>query len=58
MGRKESKQTNQRGFRANPQNPLPAPVFKYPMKMKSFGLSETKWFHFHGILKIKWDEIG
>ena len=32
-------------------NPLLAPVFKYPMKMKKFGLSETKLFHFHGILK-------
>ena len=26
-------------------------VFKYPMKMKSFGLSETKLFNFHGIFK-------
>ena len=24
---------------------------KYPMKMKYFGLTETKLFHFHGILK-------
>ena len=32
-------------------NPLPAPSFKYPMKMKQFGLSETKLFHFHGIFK-------
>ena len=23
-------------------------IFKYPMKMKQFGLSETKLFHFHG----------
>ena len=29
----------------------PLPVFKYPMKMKQFGLSETKLFHFHGIFK-------
>ena len=30
----------------------PPPVIKYPLKMKSFGLSETKLFHFHGIFKI------
>ena len=30
---------------------LPAHVIKYPMKMKWFGLSETKLFHFHGIFK-------
>ena len=30
---------------------LPPPIFKYPMKMKYFGLSETKLFHFHGILR-------
>ena len=24
-------------------------VFKYPMKLKKFDLSETKLFHFHGI---------
>ena len=24
---------------------------KYPLKMKQFGLSETKLFHFHGIFK-------
>ena len=30
----------------------PSPVFKYPMKMKQFGLSETKLCHFHGIFKI------
>ena len=24
---------------------------KYPMKMKQFGLTETKLFHFHRILK-------
>ena len=29
----------------------PSPVFNYPMKMKKFGLSETKLFHFHGIFK-------
>ena len=27
------------------------PIFKYPMKIKLFGLSETKLFHFHGIFK-------
>ena len=36
------------GFRLGP---LPAPVFKYPMKIKQLGLSETKLFHFHGIFK-------
>ena len=25
--------------------------FKYPMKMKQFGLTETKLFHFHRIFK-------
>ena len=25
--------------------------FKYPMKMKQFGLTETKLFHFHRISK-------
>ena len=39
------------GVQAVRSNPLPAPVFKYPMKMKTFGLSETKLFHFHGIFK-------
>ena len=29
----------------------PHPHFKYPMKMKQFGLSETKLFHFHGAFK-------
>ena len=24
---------------------------KYPIKMKEFGLTETKLFHFHGIFK-------
>ena len=38
-----------RGF----ERSLPPPVFKYPMKMKEFGLSETKVFHFHGIFKKK-----
>ena len=28
---------------------------KYPMKMKLFGLTETKLFHFHKIFK-KWGE--
>ena len=27
-------------------------AIKYPMKMKYFGLSETKLFHFPGIFKI------
>ena len=27
------------------------PVFKYPMKMKSFGLNETNLLHVHGIFK-------
>ena len=31
--------------------PLNAPVFKYPIKMKYFGLRKTKLFHFHGIFK-------
>ena len=31
--------------------PSPIPVFKYPMKTKQFGLSETKLYHFHGIVK-------
>ena len=31
--------------------PLPAPVYIYPMKMKYIGLSETKLFPFHGIFK-------
>ena len=44
------------GARLNPPPPpLPHPppflVFKYPMTMKLFGLSETKLFHFHGIVK-------
>ena len=30
--------------------PLP-PVFKYPTKMKSFGLTENQLIHFHGIFK-------
>ena len=42
----------QRGFRRFTGTPLLAPfVFKYPMKMKQFGLSETKLFHFHGIFR-------
>ena len=28
------------------------PAIKYPMKIKYFGLTETKLFLFHGILKI------
>ena len=31
--------------------PRPLFFFKYRMKMKLFGLSETKLFHFHGIFK-------
>ena len=31
--------------------PSMSPIFKYPMKMKLFGLSETKLFHVHGIFK-------
>ena len=39
-----------RGFGGSLQAPPPPPpVFKYPMKMKQFGLSKTKLFHFHGI---------
>ena len=30
---------------------LPPPIFKYPMKMKLFGLSETKLFDFHRIFE-------
>ena len=33
----------------SPEPPSPLAVFKYPMKMKLFGLNETKYFHFHGI---------
>ena len=40
----------QRGF-AGPPPPPPPPIFKYLMEMRKFGLSETKLFHFHGILK-------
>ena len=32
--------------------------FKYPMKMKLFGLTETKLFHFHRISKIIWGMEG
>ena len=36
----------------NRLNPLPAPVFKYPMKMKQFGLSEgPNYFIFMGYLR-------
>ena len=31
---------------------------KYPMKMKQFGLTETKLFHFHKIFKNKGREGG
>ena len=31
--------------------PSPLPIVKYPMKMKLFGLTETKFFHFHRIFK-------
>ena len=41
------------GIQGSRSNPLPAPVFKYPMKMKLFGLSETELYHFHGIFKKK-----
>ena len=34
-----------------PPPPPHASVFKYSMKMKYFGLDETKLFHFHGIFK-------
>ena len=37
-----------RGFAGTPSPPS---VFKYPMKMRSFGLSETKLSHVHGIFK-------
>ena len=30
----------------------PLLAIKYPMKMKYFGLTETKLLHFHGIFKI------
>ena len=39
----------QRGFT---QTSSSAPVFRYPMKVELFGLSETKLFRFHGIFKI------
>ena len=46
----------QRGFRGFARTPEPASsFFKYPMKMKYFGLTETKLFHFHG--KYKKNEI-
>ena len=32
-------------------NPPPPHVFDYHMKLKSFGLSETKLFHFMGFFK-------
>ena len=31
---------------------------KYPMKMKEFGLTETKLFHFHRIFKTGGGEVG
>ena len=30
----------------------PLPAIKHPMKMKYFGLTKTKLFHFRGIFKI------
>ena len=36
------------GSRGSLDPPSPSPFFKYPMKMKKFGLNETKLFHFHG----------
>ena len=36
-----------------PSSPPPPPFFKYPMKMKQFGLAETNLFHFHGIFQKK-----
>ena len=41
-------------------NPIPDtyPVFKYPLKMKYFGLNETKLFHFYGIFKKKRNKIS
>ena len=39
------------GSRGVARTPSPPLIFKYPMKMKYFGLSETKLFHFHGIFK-------
>ena len=33
-------------------NTLPIPRFNYPTKMKLFGISEAKLFHFHWIFKI------
>ena len=38
---------DQEGVRSKPLHPL----FKYPMKIKLFGLTETKLFHFHGIFR-------
>ena len=40
----------QMGFRGFAQTPTPL-VFKYPVKMKYFALSEAKLFHFHGIFE-------
>ena len=38
-------------------NEPPSPhIFKYPMEMKQFAVSETKLFHFHG--KFKKNEIN
>ena len=37
------------GVRSNPSPPNPIPVFEYHMKMKYFGLNETKLFHVHGM---------
>ena len=38
------------GFASVPL-PAPSPVVKYAIRMKLFGLNETKLFHFHGIFK-------
>ena len=44
MGRKESNiQTKKNTHRSQ--------FFKYPIKMKLFGLTATKLFHFHGLFK-------
>ena len=41
----------QRGIMGFPRTFSPHHVYKYPIKMKQFGLSETKLFHFYGIFK-------
>ena len=37
---------------ADPKGFSGFPAIKYPMKMKKFGLTETKLFQFHGIFKM------